>query len=135
MEPTRSLAVQGGSGHGTVLYYKAGDLGDETSAHLFDLQTVKPNGLQKVNRKVVMAGMNMFAKSCLSYGGKQSAKQLRESEIKYGLIDFDASSHAELMKYVDACNHLDAYVEESPWGITMNVVLQDSLVRDSKKHQ
>ena len=112
--PTRSLAVQGESGHGTVLYYKAGDLDDETSAHLFDLQTVKPNGLQKVNRKVVMDGMNMFAKACLSYGDKQSTKELLESEIKYGLIDFDASSHAELMKYVDACKHLDAYVEEAP---------------------
>ena len=57
--PARSLAVQGESCHGTVLYYKAGDLDDETSAHLFDLQKVKPNGLQNVNRAVVMAGMKM----------------------------------------------------------------------------
>ena len=111
--PTRSLAVQGESGHGTVLYYKAGGLDDETSAHLFDLQTVKPNGLQKVNRKVVMDGMKMFATACLSYGDKQSTKELLESDNKYGIIDFDASSHAELMKYVDACNHLDANVEEA----------------------
>ena len=112
--PTRSLAVQGESGHGTVLYYKAGDIDDETSAHLFDLQTVKPNGLQKVNRKVVMDGMNMFAKACLSYGDKQSTKELLEPEIKYGLIGFDASSHVELMKYIDECKRLDAYVEEAP---------------------
>ena len=114
MEPTRPLAVQGESGRGTVLYYKAGDIDDDTSVHLFDLQTVKPNGLQKVNRKVIMDGMNMFATACLSYGDKQSTKELIESDIKYGLIDFDASSHAELMEYVDACKHLDAYVEEAP---------------------
>ena len=75
---------------------------------------LSPHGLQKVNRKVVMDGMNMFAQACLSYGDKQSTKELLESEIKYGLIDFDASSHAELMKYVDVCKHLDAYVEEAP---------------------
>ena len=83
--PTRSLAVQGESGHGTVLYYKAGDLDDETSAHLLDLQTVKPNGLQKVNRKVVMDGMKMFANSCLSYGDKQSTKELLESDSSLSL--------------------------------------------------
>ena len=112
--PTRSLAVQGESGHGTVSYYNAGDLDDETSAHLFHLQTVKPNGLQKVNRKVVMDGMKMSATACLSYGDKQSAQELFESEIKYELSDSDASSHVELMKYVDACKHLGACVEEAP---------------------
>ena len=74
--PTRPIAVQGESGHGTVLYYKAGDLDDETSAHLFDLQTVKPNGLQKVNRNVGVAGMEMFANACISYGDNQSSKEL-----------------------------------------------------------
>ena len=114
MEPTRPLAVQGESSHGTVLCYTAGGLDDETSAHLFDLQTAKPNGLQKVNRNVVMDGMKMFAKACLSHGDKQSAKALLESAINYGIIDVDASSHAELVKYVDSCNHLDAYIEEAP---------------------
>ena len=74
----------------------------------------------------------MFAKSCLSHGDKQSTKELIESDIKYGLIDSDASSHAGLMKCVDACKHIDAYVEEAHWGSTMDVVFQDRLVRDSK---